>query len=268
MQAIIPYAASEAPAWVSSAVAGAKRARTVYENNKEGIAKVKKGIQAAKKIQKAWRERKGLDSMGHPPGTGTAKTDVGAQNTNATGTRTLNFEPLINISRGDAINARERDIIDLRGFTICLGAQNNLTGLPLLMNVAVLSSKFDPTQVPTSTDFFRGESGFRGDDFDTGLQASEFHCLPINTDKYFVQSHHRYKLSRLGVNAMDHLQKKFYVPIKRQIRFDDSNQTSINRQFYLVWWCDAHMDPAGAVVRPAAMNFQYKCVTHFREPKR
>ena len=268
MQAIIPYAASEAPAWVSSAVAGAKRARTVYENNKEGIAKVKKGIQAAKKIQKAWRERKGLDSMGHTPGSGTAKTDVAAQNTNATGTRTLNFEPLINITRGDSINARERDIIDLRGFTICLGAQNNLTGLPLLMNVAVLSSKFDPTQVPTSTDFFRGESATRGDDFDTGLQASEFHCLPINTDKYFVQSHHRYKLSRFGVNAMDHLQKKFYVPIKRQIRFDTNAGSSINRQFYLVWWCDAHMDPALAPVRAAAMNFQYKCVTHFREPKR
>ena len=265
MQAIVPYATSEVPAWLGAATQGVKRTRQFYKDHEQTFKKTKK---AAKTIQKAWRARKGLDAMGHTPGSGTAKTDVPARSTNATGTRTLNFESLIDITRGDAINARERDVIDLRGFSICMGGQNNLTGLPLLVNVAVLSSKFDPTQNPTSADFFRGEGSSRGEDFDTSLQASEFHCLPINTDKYFVQAHHRMKLSRFGVNAQDHFQKKFYVPIKRQIRFDTTTSTSINRQFYLVWWCDAHMEPAASPVRPTALNFQYKCVTHFREPKR
>lgn len=265
MQAIVPYAAFELPQWATAATAGVKRARTFYKQHEADIKKAKK---AASTIQKAWRARKGLDSMGHEPGSGTAKTDTASKNTLSTNTRVLNQTPLINITRGDNINARERDVIDLRGFSICVGGQNNLTGLPLLVNVAVLSSKFDPTSVPVVEDFFRGEGSARGDDFDTNLQATEFHCLPINTDKYFVQAHHRMKLSRFGVNAQDHFQKKFYVPIKRQIRYDNSSGSSLNRQFYLVWWCDAHLDPATSPARTAALNFQWKAVTHFREPKR
>lgn len=266
MQAIVPYVSGEAPAWVASAAQGIKRGRQFYRDHEQTFKKTKK---AASTIQKAWRNRhKGLDSMGHPPGSGTAKTNTGTQNTALTATRTLNAEPLLNLARGDNLNARERDVIDLRGFKVCMQMQNLRTAAPMYVNVAVISSKFNPTQVPISTDFFRGEDTTRGVDFNNNLQSTEFGCLPINTDKYFIQTHRRFTLAPFNRDQVDYGSKQFYVPIKRQIRYDTSGSGSQNRQFYLVWWCDTLLATAGTTPVTAAMNFQWKAVTYFREPKR
>lgn len=265
MQAIVPYAASEVPAWVGTAAQGIKRGRQFYKDHED---KFKKGRKAAKTIQKAWRNRhKGLDAMGHDLGSATAKTDTGTQDNAVTSTRTLNSRALIQLTRGDNINARERDIIDLRGFKFCVQAQNLRTNAPLYVNVAVVSSKFDPTQAPTTAGFFRGENSSRGDNFDVNLQSAEFHCLPINTDKYFIQAHHRIQLAPFNTQQKDYAMKEFYVPIKRQIRFDDSGSGSLNRQFYLVWWCDILLAASGSLPVSTALSLQWKAVTVFREPK-
>jgi len=266
---LVPYAASEMPAALQSVLTGVKRARTMYEDYKPAIEKTRKAVSAAKKIQRAWkRDRfKGLAEMGHPSGSGTAKSDTGTQNTILTTTRTLNFEQLLNLARGDNINARERDIIDLRGFKVCMQMQNLRPATAMYVNVAVLSSKFDPTSSPSVTSFFRGQDSTRGQDFNTTLQSAEFHCLPINTDKYYIQTHRRYKLAPFNTNQKDYAMHEFYVPIKRQIRFDNSGSGSLNRQFYLVWWCDTLLAAGGATTIANAMNFQYKVVTYFREPK-
>ena len=261
-------ALKDIPALLQAGRDTVQRTRQWYNRNEQSIQKAKK---AASSIQKAFRasrnKYKGLESMGHPSGTATAKTDTGTQNTLLTSTRTLNFEQLINLTRGDNINARERDIIDLRGFKVCIQMQNLRLSTPMYVNVAIVSSKFDPTSSPSVTGFFRGQDATRGDDFSTSLQSLEFHCLPINTDKYFIQTHRRYKLAAFNTDQVDYAMKEFYVPIKRQIRFDNSASGSLNRQFYLVWWCDTLLAPGGAAAIPSAFNFQYKVVTYYREPK-
>ena len=246
-------------------------ARTAYRTGKNIYGTAKRDIKYVKKAgkwaKKTLRKSHGQPRLGHDVGVATAKSDIGSSGTVNTDTRTLTREAILNVGKSDAINARERDIIDLRGFKICLSAINNLTNLPLYLNVAVLSSKFDPTAQPVTTNFFRGEGNTRGADFDLNRQSVEFHCLPVNTDKYFVMSHKRYMLSRFGDQNQDHLTDTYYVPINRQIRYDTSDGNSTNRQFYLVWWCDALNEPSTSIARTDAMQFQWKTVTYFREPR-
>jgi len=251
-----------------------KKARSTYQ---KGYSEFQKQREAAKRIQRNFRAIRNqvrmdfggvTNAIGHDPGTGTAKTDIGAQQTTLVATRVLNTAACLNMSRGSGLNDRERDIIDLRGFKVCISAQNLRTNAPMFLNVAMVTSKFDPTQAPGTAGFFRGEGASRGTDFADARTGTEFRCLSINTDKYYIQKHMRMSMHKFNTNQKDFLVKEFYIPIKRQIRFDTSGGTSLNRQFFLVWWCDTLLAPSGGASVANAMNFQYKITTYFREPKR
>lgn len=209
-------------------------------------------------------------------GTSNAKKVAFNQDSTARDTRTLYATNLISIARGQSLNERERDIINFRGVRICNNFYNNGTA-PLFLNVAVVSRKdADSTIPPDTDDFFRSlDSDTRGQAFNNSLSAIAFRCLPINTDKYLVHKHKRYTLQG-DANGSGWLHSgpsyktmKWYIPFKRQIRYDSDKggSFSYNANLYLVWWCDAMYAQVSSAPVTSALNHQFHYVSYFRDTR-
>ena len=208
----------------------------------------------------------GLSEIGHSPSHTPAKTDT-LGTTRFVSSRTLEWEPMLNVNRGGNLNDRERDIIDLRGFKLCVTVLNLLDNHQVTVNLAVISGRVSPTGTPNVTNFLRGHDGERVMNFNTFRDNNELHCSAINTDDYHIFTHKRLVLKKQNSNQTDFAIKDWYVPIKKQIRYDTAFETSLNRQFYFVWWCDKQLAPNGDPVTSNTMEMQYKVTTYFREPR-
>lgn len=231
---------------------------------------------AARARARAAKKRKfSPRNFGERPGTDTAKKIdiVNADNT-LRNTRTLIQQDLslIPFTGSNVISGRQREMCNLRGIKICMSVLNVLSH-PLLFNVAVIAPK-DSNDGVSTTEFFRGFGADRSQDFDVALSAAEFHCLPINTDKYTVLWHYRRQLNPVAGTATYSTQsgKSYtfinkYVKIKRQIRFDYSTGVAENGRIFLVFWADRFAGAKTSAALVSAYSTQEHHVTYFRESK-
>jgi len=234
---------------------------------------------AAGKIGRAYRRSRAKKAkfsrrnIGEPVGSGTAKRYV-TETINPVNedTRVLYQYGLTDIDQGTAINQRERRMVNLRGFKICMEVKNIAT-TPLYLNVAILSPKDGAADVTTS-DFFRGAGANRGRDFGIGLNSNEFHCLPINSDRYTILKHKRYRLvpgntpsDTASLNGYSYMNLDWWVPLKRQIRYDADTGQPESGKVYMVYWADNFSTAGGSAVNPAQMVVTRRVVTYFKEPK-
>lgn len=243
----------------------------------------------AKMAIKAWRSRSRKRKrtrasnkrvfrrrIGKPVGQGNAKRNANYRAEPAN-SRTLYSEPLLNLTRqsgtSNAINTRERNIINFRGIKICFSFMNLKTQAeknPMFLNVAVVAYKGardNKTSVATAN-FFRGSNATRGMDFGTALSAIEFRCSPINTDELTVYSHSRHTLGDVTANNRSNcMTKEFYVKLNRQVAYVDSSSNPQSTQVFLCWWCDYQDTAAGGAVVPSAGDLQLHYIQYFRETK-
>ena len=190
---------------------------------------------------------------------------------------TLDIQNPTNIARdatgADEINTRERDVAVIKGFKVCCEIQNDNTSTPMYLNFAIVVPR-DNLGTP-GDDFFRSQAGTsRTNQFDpTALTANELHCLPINTDKYFVIKHLRYRVaSDTGGTADSHqLNIDFYQPINRQLRWDDSLGTP-RQDIYIMSWASFFGRNAGTVAASGdndtseTYSRALRVVTYFADP--
>lgn len=190
-------------------------------------------------------------------------------------TRQLYQFGMMDIAQGTGIGERLRRVANVRGFKICMEVKNVSTE-PMYFNVAVLSVKSGASQAGiNNTDFFRASNNFnRGVDFGVTLNSNEFHCLPINTDRYIILRHKRYRLvppnagSTVSHRGLSYMNINWYIPLKRQIRWDEDTATNPEAgAVFLVFWSDLMFTAAGGVSQIGAMNVSTRTVTYFREPK-
>ena len=192
-------------------------------------------------------------------------------------TRTLYSFPLCNIPKGDEMNQRERSMLNLRGFKICMEWKNDLQE-PLYINLCVLCPKAaNDTQAIPGPNFFRNQDNndSRGTDFTNALNSNEFHCLPINTDLYTVLRHKRYRLipgsqsdpTTNSASGLSYMRTDWWVPVKRQLRFDTPNSAPTDGQCFLVYWADEFGATGGSPPVTNAMKVSKRTITYFREPK-
>lgn len=162
---------------------------------------------------------------------------------------------------------RIKEIINVRGFKFCMTLASVIEGKPVQVNMALISPKkngklYDQlhtnqythgskTNVPK---FFRDSDGVgRATDFDFKSSSLFLHCASLNTDEINVLFHRKFtlapKVESTGDSAegsKSYKQLNFYVPLKRQIRFDhdeaadgdtdlDWGHTS-QSDVYLVYW--------------------------------
>jgi hypothetical protein len=149
--------------------------------------------------QSSKRSKFSADNIGFDPGTETTKR---YQSANLNGTlrnsRTLHTfnlcqVPLQATNTGPTINTRERQLINLKGFKFCVEVRNETTA-PMYYNWAIISPKDSTATAISSTEFFRGNGISRNQAFDTTL-SGQMHCLPINSDKFTILEHKRFRLN-------------------------------------------------------------------------
>jgi len=274
-----PYALAYGPRAI-------KRARLAYNVGRTAWNNRRTILNSVSRIRRAWRRykrrktRRARTHVGEAPGTGTCKTNtLNASALSTWDTRELNGVDLIVLAREtastDEINTRDRDVINLRGVRIYQQFRNLTTGT-ITVNWAVIASKTISDDVaPSQVDFFRSGGTARGMNFSTSLTNLQLHMSPINTDKWAVLCHKRFKLRRRGAAAGEYNMQggdirssKKYIRINRQLRFKGPDQISeYAGQLWLVFWCDQWMAPSGTAVVTQAAQWAANYAIKFREPK-
>lgn len=228
---------------------------------------------AYRRFRRAKRSRFGRTNIGEPVGTGTSKRSVtldqGPVNQD---TRTLYSYDITDIPPGSNIDQRERRIVNVRGFKICMEIKN--TGsLPLYVNVAVLSPKGGKGGV-NATDFFRSSDTERGRNLDPTLTSNEYHCLPINSDNYTILKHKRMRLvagagggDTVSLNGYSYTNLNWWIPLKRQIRYESSGDSPDVGTCYLVYWFDQFGTGSGVLPVTGIATTSRRVVAYFKEPK-
>lgn len=255
---------------------GPTAARAAWKIAKWGIRRYRMRSRKRKRASASVGKRARL-KFGDRIGTSNAKKVAYNIGPTASDTRQLYVVNLIDIDRGQDLNQRERDVINFRGVRLCNSWYNNFN-VPLFINCAVVSRKDADSTIPPETgDFFRDLNGnSRGQDFDPAILTSiAFRCLPINTDKYLVHKHKRYVLAGdvntnfYQGNKPSYMNTKWYIPFKRQIRYDTvkGGDLSYNANLYFIWWCDQINATSGTTAVIGACHHQYHFVSYWRETK-
>lgn len=253
----------------------ASRARSAYVLGKRAYPYVKRAYGAYKRRRTSNRakKRKMRARLGERVGQGGAKRDA-INIGQGLNTRVFYQQELLNLARGTDTNQRLRDIINFRGIKICMNF-NSLTNMrTLFLNVAVVSPRDRQTGGTLPLDeWFRGNeggAGTRGQPFSDALSAIQFHCLPINTDRYNVHKHIRRKIlpEQNTSGTRGNRTIMFYQKLNRQIRYADVDGTDNPiRNMFLVWWIDEDNAEADSAPVLNACDLQLHLVRYFREPK-
>lgn len=174
---------------------------------------------------------------------------------------------------GNPINQRQRDIINCRGFKIRLTFRN-ITAMQMTYHIAVISPKSLQNNV-NPTGFFRGDDNDRDLDFSTARSYLDFTHKHINTDKYNILFHKKYLVQAGNANAASgscagsspcYRQIQKWVPLKRQLRYNDTVGASCESPIYIVRWCD-RMDANTNDLPSEAYIENVQVTMYFRETK-
>jgi len=251
-------------------------------NTPMGRAKAARAIQGAwnrSARKKAYMAKK-RSYVGEEPGSDPAKTvqyrtdGYIGQNGNV-----LNGTELLQLPRIDnqfKLNQRLRDIVYLQGFKVCLTIDNiTEPAAPIYFNVCLVSAKHKNT-IGNGLDLFRSfASNKRAQDFTDGtLNTMDRHCLPLNSDGYVIHFHKRMVIKEFNGSSVTERNEaakvwkyETYVPIKRQIRFENE-QASSETKFWLHHWSNTARATIAASNTPITNQYRadVKVVTYFKEP--
>lgn len=217
------------------------------------------------------KKRRTMQKVGQSVGSANTKWDtLDLANTPFTG-KVLQQLSLLNVTKTNGSSAYDRrlkDQLNFRGIKFCMNfrVEGAMGTAKAWVNVAVISPKSDlaSDEAIPNTDFFRNPSGATRDiDFgNAGLSNLDYHCTAINTDKYNI--HKRSKITVGPTQSTEGYKERYlewYMPIKRQIRYEDNTNFPSGKNMYLVWWYSASDggSPANAV------SVQYRVTRYFRE---
>lgn len=242
-------------------------------------ARVTRAIRNRLKRKRTYKNTssKAARSIGYKKGTGTTKRTV-TQDVNliARSTRTLYNTNVIEIPKTttNEIDSRQRDIVFLKGVKLCFETRN-LSAEPITFNIAYVSPKHD-LDSPFTDDWFRGSGNTRSLNFDhTILNSNDFHCRPINTDKWNILMHKRFKLDPKDISTSitttrhsstrpSYMTFQKYLKINRQIRFNDDSSVQSRSKLHLVYWYDKFMAPTNQGPQ-GVIDAQYRTTCYFKE---
>lgn len=212
--------------------------------------------------------------LGKPVGTSNCKTTIVAATSFTRNSNVLhtNYDSFLNISQGAGINQRSRRVINLRGvraqvhFTYLPGSITNIEQI-IFVNFAIIAPKEGIAGLST-TDFFRSYGSQRSQDFPTTTADTPVLINnPINTDKYEVMLHKQVRLASrsIGPFPLSEFNGNFYVPIKRQIRYDSDAASSANGDLRFCMWYTT-INSNGTTGQLQSVDERVDLFTYFRDP--
>lgn len=237
---------------------------------------IKKTARAMRwKRQQRNTRKKNLNKVGEDVGQANAQRAMTVESgPTARSTRTLYAFNMTDIARQDDVSSaqgfnldrRARDLINLIGFKVCFYVRNT-NEKPVYMNLAILCPKDD--QDVDTVDFFRSNKTGRSTDFDTSLSCLQFHCNPVNSDKYTILRHIRRTIHPSEEGGFNYMKpnwnlEDFWVPVNRQMRYKSNlPQSAINR-IELVYWFDT-TEAAGGSEALTMGTTNYHTVAYFKD---
>lgn len=253
MSALVPYEAAElSPLLMAEAIKDAKWA----------AKKIGRGLSRAYRARKARSKKRrmnGTTKVGYPERNIHMKREQTVSSMGlALGTRSLATNNLTVIGGGGTgEDERHRQIINCKGIQVCYHVRA-LKDFPVFFNAAIIALKHNQSGV-SATEFFRSNNGDRGTNFSTTLTALELAYLPINADLYTILRHHRHQLNaridgtqtNSDAGPGNWISKKIWLPVNRQLRFENTIASSATTPIYFVFWCD-RMDAAGGTAVDSA----------------
>lgn len=195
----------------------------------------------------------------------------------AMSTRTLYDYNVVNIPPYTTDNnaEREHDQVNLRGLKLDIMLSTSSTCPdPMYFHWALVQPRYQAT---ISTNEFFSADGItaagRGIDFASAtLSAQQFNILPISTDRFTVLIHKKVligqkilaNISYSGTPYIQHISR--YVPIKRQLQYENTLSPSCSTPIYLVFWCDIISAVAGGAPTAGYLARSIRVVAKFKEP--
>ena len=214
--------------------------------------------------------------IGEPVGSGGAKRSIQLHDVTDFPTKTLYSHEVTEIGKSsiNSINQRQRDIINLRGVKYILELNSTSNDLrPSIVNYAMISPKgganvrdpVTPSSV-TTVDFFRGFQTTRSQNFADTFSSVYLNQGVINSDKYNILMHKKCFIG--GGNDTTPRAKHItgYIPVNRQIRYDDGAINSCNSPIFFVAWQSFITDLATNSATPAVMSIAFERICYFKEP--
>lgn len=186
-------------------------------------------------------------NVGVPTGIALAKRQKTFEVDQDRNSRTLSWDTVIDVEKGEDINQRERNMIKVHGIKLTYYFSNKFAK-PLILHYGFISPK-SSTQVSV-TDWFRSSGNTRSADFAAGLKSLDYQSLGINTDLYTVLVHKKKYLAP-GItptvnwystgNALSWTFGKMYLKINRIIRFNSDTDTvpQAGNIFFFQYCCGA-----------------------------
>ena len=233
-----------------------RTARGMYygRSRKRTLRRARKYRRRYRKIRQGKRQRFGRSTFGFTPGSSMSRRTLTSfdyvwQNN----TRTLVRFNVTNITKGSDIDNREADLIYFAGCKYRFHVKNPRQD-PLVLHIAICAPReFAGAggQAAAEQNFFRDVNGTRGLNFSTNMNSLEMNSRGINSDLYHIFSHKRYYFGpdasgtpqSEGYEAYTQKNWKYlskWVPVKRQIRYEDGTAGSCVNKVFMFVWSDLH----------------------------
>jgi len=175
------------------------------------------------------------------------------------------------------MSTRLTNVVNFRGLKLCMTVRNNLDASyqgNLFFNWAIISPKQQDNEIASisNSEFFRGAGDTRYVDFTpTNITALDAHCSAINTDKYVVHRHMRYRIKPASSTEGQSIYINEWIKVGRQIRYNAVGSGVVldypeGRDMWFVYWCALEGEAAGVGIS-SAIGLDYKFIRYFREPK-
>lgn len=255
-----------------------RRAVAFYRRRRKQFGMIPTAMKAARAVHpyarsafRAWAGRRRKDNnlrkkrmarqgIGEKVGTGTCKTSEETSSLYNLSAKGFYYENLLDITKGGAINQRERDIVNYRGTKVCFHIENN-NSIKMYLNICCVVPKDDQSTLST-IGWFRSGGSEREMNHTTTTNWQDLHCAPINRDKYRVVFHKRAivapNTSTADSNIRDY---EFWIPLRRQLQFDGVVTVPQGSKMFFVWWF-SYPDNSTATLG----KYQIRTTKYFKEP--
>jgi hypothetical protein len=264
------------------------RARAPRRLMVTGRSKRRKKQYAKRKKSLVWK--KPLPArlqVGEPVGFATCKSTVTIDTTHdnplprITEDTLVATTPINNLaiaSVSNAINERQRDIVNCRGFKIDIYVVNNNQDRLYQFNWAIISPKEQDSGDTLTAEFFRAYDATRSINFNaTTNTGMELTSSPINTDAYTVFVHRRCYLmpNKFGTMSVDYKTSddrpgfkklSYYLPLNRQLRYK-SSESNCEEPMYLVYWMTHPFKLSTVTGGLQVGTISHRIVMYWKEPK-
>lgn len=232
-------------------------------------------VRAARQFVNSRKKRYTMRRVGERIGSGTTKKQHSEINYVTINPKVMYQAQLLNLLKdttaGDTANQRQSEQVDFRGIKFCFNvrAEGALGTAKAWINIAIISPKANLTSAEAipNAGFFRdpGSTENRSLAFDAAsLNNLEYRCFNINTDLYNIHKRLRLSVGPSG-STEGHKERliEFYMPVKRQIRYEVTGSNPSGKNMYLVYWFSASDNGAPA----NSIAWQASIIKYFRDAK-